>query len=130
MRRSTLFEGTKDADSLSPPDSPPRERTSDWKSDSQQFWEDRFTSLITEIKNNGMLDTNNEENDNDPDSTANFFIKVNKDSSLNKSEAEIDPIVYPAETKDDDSSQFLQEATALDLHVSSLSQSILGTPPL
>ena len=42
MRRSTLLGGTKeDVESLSPPDSPSRERTSDWKSDSQQFWEVR-----------------------------------------------------------------------------------------
>jgi hypothetical protein len=132
MRRATLLEGTKeDVESLSPPDSPSRERTSDWKSDSQQFWEDRFTSMITEINNSAMLDKKDEENDNDPDSTANFFIKVNtKSSSSKKSEVEIDPIVYPAEIKDDDSSQFLQEATSLDFHVSSLSQSILGTPPV
>ena len=131
MRRATLLAGTldEDAESLSPPDSPPRNRTSDWKSDSQQFWEERYSLMVEDMKNKGMLDEKEDPNDKDPDSTANFLKKVNKSGPLYTNEKNVDQIVYPVEISDDES-QSLQEATALDSHVCSLSQSILCTPQL
>ena len=129
MRRATLLEDTQDdKESLSPPDSPPRNRTSDWKSDSQLFWEDRFSSLIENFRTKGLLDVTDDPNDMDPDSTANF-LKVTKKPNVSSNEKHIDPIVYPEEVNEDES-QFLQEATELDYHVSSLSQTILGTSKL
>ena len=126
MRRATLLQDDKE--SLSPPDSPPRNRTSDWKSDSQIFWEDRYDSMIQDMKDKGFLDEVIDPNDKDPDSTANFFKKTNR-SKTSEDHNILDPIVYPGEIDEEDI-QFLQEATELDYHVSSLSQSILCTPLL
>ena len=129
MRRATLLEDIlDDKESLSPPDSPPRTRTSDWKSDSQLFWEDRFSSLIEDFRTKGLLDVTDDPNDMDPDSTANF-LKSTKKPSVSDKEKHLDPIVYPEEVNEDEL-QFLQEATELDYHVSSLSQTILGTSRL
>ena len=133
LRRATLLAGLideEDAESLSPPDSPPRNRDSDWKSDSQQFWEDRLANVIKQMEEKGMLDDGNDDQDSeDPDSTANYFTKMNrKPGSSKPNVTSDDPVVYPAEICDDEESQFLQAATALDVHVSSLSQTILATP--
>ena len=129
MRRATLLtDNEDDKESLSPPDSPPRNRTSDWKSESQIFWEDRFSSLLENMKNKGLIGETSDPNDKDPDSTANFF-KTSKKSTVSELQKHLDPIVYPEEINEDDFN-FLQEATDLDYHVSSLSQSILGTPKM
>ena len=84
MRRATLLtENEDDKESLSPPDSPPRNRTSDWKSESQVFWEDRFSSLLENMKSKGLIGEISDPNDKDPDSTANFF-KTNKKSTVSE----------------------------------------------
>ena len=128
MRRCTLLaDMAEGAESLSPPDSPPRDIGNDWKSESQLFWEGQFASLIDDMRNKGLLDKKDDPTDDDPDATANFFAKNDKKSETTNTS---DPVVYPAELSDDEDSQFIQEATALDFHVCSLSQSILGTPEI
>jgi len=89
---------------LTPPSSPPRQRSPSTLTDSEQFWNDRFDEALDTWRENGILDDNEKPSD-DVDATVNFdpTAKIN---------------VYPDETANE---SILQTASFVEEHLKSLS---------
>jgi len=95
------------ADPLTPPGSPPRDRRAYDKTESEQFWYDRLVKIIEE-KDSSDAGSADVPSSDDPDATAN----IGRLSAA-----------YPAETPDSEVPS-LPEATQLEPHVPTLSQSL------
>ena len=99
------------SDPLSPPPSPPRPEAAAEKSESEKFWYERLTKVIETKMMNETL--NDSPDASDPDATINIPKKISR------------PHVYAVETPDLEVTQ-LPEATQLDPHIQSLSDTILN----
>lgn len=99
------------SDPLSPPPSPPRPEAAADKSESEKFWYERLSKVIEDKMMNETL--NDSPDASDPEATINIPKKITR------------PHVYAAETPDLEVSQ-LPEATQLDAHIQSLSDTILN----
>lgn len=99
-------------DPLSPPPSPPRPEAAAEKSDSEKFWYDRLSKVIVDKMKNETLNVSPDASD--PDATINIPKKMSR------------PHVYAAETPDLEVTR-LPEATQLDPHIQSLSDTILNS---
>ena len=84
---------------LTPPSSPPRNRDADFQTDSQKFWEERFSEMMERFKSQGLLD---------------------KPSSSKEDQTNI----YPPEAPDN---SILPNATSVEDHVGSLSETITSS---
>lgn len=89
---------------LTPPSSPPRQRSPSALTDSEKFWNERFHEALENWKSQGFLDEENEAPTDDLDATVNF-------------DPNAKVIVYPEES----SSADLQSATFVEEHLKSLS---------
>ena len=99
------------SDPLSPPPSPPRPEAAAEKSDSEKFWYERLSKVIEDKMMNESLNDNPDASD--PDATINIAKKMSR------------PHVYAAETPDLEVTR-LPEATQLDPHIQSLSDTIMN----
>ena len=99
------------SDPLSPPPSPPRPEAAAEKSDSEKFWYERLNKVIEDKMMNESL--NDSPDASDPDATINIPKKMSR------------PHVYAAETPDLEVTR-LPEATQLDPHIQSLSDTIMN----
>ena len=99
------------SDPLSPPPSPPRPEAAADKSESEKFWYERLSKVIEDKMMNETL--NDSPDASDPEATINIPKKISR------------PHVYAAETPELEVSQ-LPEATQLDAHIQSLSDTILN----
>lgn len=110
-----------DVEPLTPPSSPPRDKDSNFATESQKFWEDRFAEALEKLKNQGLIRTaSSAQSSSDPDCTANFAPSKDKE----KAEKRVDTYVYATEAAED---CVLPDATILEEHVPSISQSLAGS---
>jgi len=94
---------------LTPPSSPPRQRSPNTKTDSEQFWETRFNCILDEWRESGILDET---------IAGNESINADLEATVLVDDKGKKTAFYPEETLN---TTELQSATFIEKHIASLS---------